>query len=508
MWCADQARRIAEIVRARAGYVLQFSPIRSETGSQVNTSGLHIMDEVSLCARLGEWVHRLQPQALSVEARLRAQCAIRDTIACMIAGIDADGVREARDGIAGWSDGRSQVLGDIRGRDAPWAALINGTAAHALDFDDNFLPATSHASAVLVPALLALGDELDVTIGDMIVAYVAGLEVQARLGSLINPFHYERGWHATSTLGTIGATAACAKILSLSASQIAHALSIATSLAAGSKRQFGTTVKPLHAGLAAMHGVLAARLARGGIRGRLAIMESDWGFLSLHSAGKSIRSEVASKCALAIEEFGLVAKLYPSCMSSHLGIQALLALREEGLSATEVVAIDIALHPAMAENLQYGLPQTVSEARFSMPYCAAVALLDGRPRLEHFTSRAINRPEIWRLASLVSLEADPDGASSRRNAKAVVRVTLADGSRRQAQATDPKGSPTNTLNPSEWHEKIHDCCCIGLSAVEAGQLVSALFSLEDDLSTRQLTSFFAGARSRPALDPSQLGVMA
>lgn len=460
------------------------------------------MGTTSICAGLGTWVRDLLPSALSAEARVRAQCAIRDTIACMIAGIDAEGVREAHDSIADWSEGRSRVLGHARGRDAPWAAMVNGTAAHALDFDDNFLPATSHASAVLVPALLALGDELNVTVGDIIVAYVAGLETQARLGRLINPSHYQRGWHGTSTLGTIGAAAACAKLLSLSADQTTHTLSIATSLAAGSKRQFGTTVKPLHAGLAAMHGVLAAKLARGGIRGRLAIMEDDWGFLSLYGVEKPIQPEIGAKSALAIEEFGLVAKLYPSCMSSHLGIQALLALRERGLSATDVTAVQVSLPQTMAANLQYAVPNTISEARFSMPYCAAVTLLDGRVRLEHFTPTSINRPAVRKLALQVTLKADPNPTSSSWTAK--VSVTLKDGSTQHAQANDPKGSPSNPLSADEWHEKIHDCCRAGLPPAQTAQLTESLFSLADDLSTRKLTAFLAAARSQPAPDSLQL----
>lgn len=460
------------------------------------------MEAASLCAELGAWVRDLQADALSVEARRRAQSAIRDTVACMVAGIDADGVREVYDGIAGWSEGRSRVLGNMRGRDAPWAALINGAAAHALDFDDNFLPATSHASAVLISALLALGDELDVTIGDMIVAYVAGLEIQARLGRLINPSHYQRGWHATSTLGTIGAAAACAKLLTLSADQTAHTLSIATSLAAGSKRQFGTTVKPLHAGLAAMHGVLAAKLAEGGIRGRLGIMEDDWGFLSLYGGERLGQLQAGAMSTIAIEEFGLVAKLYPSCMSSHLGIQALLALREQGLSGADVATVHVSLPSTMAANLQYGVPDTVNEARFSMPYCAAVALLDGAPRLQHFTPASIARPAVRKLASLVSLEPDADRTSLGWAAK--VSVALKDGRKLDAQASDPKGSPSNPLSSNEWHEKIWDCCRAGLPAPKADELMRSLFLLADDQPTRRLTAFLAEARPQPAPDSLQL----
>src|SRR5690606_852739 len=137
----------------------------------------------------------------------------------------------------------------------PWAALVNGAAAHALDFDDNFDPAKAHASAVLVPAILALAEgragEPPISGFAMLDAYIVGLQIMGRTGQGVNPYHRDRGWHATATLGAIGAAAACARLLRLSAGQAAHALSLATSMASGSMAQFGTMAKPLHAGLAA-----------------------------------------------------------------------------------------------------------------------------------------------------------------------------------------------------------------------------------------------------------------
>jgi hypothetical protein len=157
------------------------------------------------------------------------------------------------------------VIGTGAALAAPWAALVNGTAAHALDFDDNFDPAKAHATAVLAPAILALGEQEGASGADCLDAYIAGLQILGRTGQGVNPAHRNRGWHATATVGAIGAAAACARLLRLDDERAAAALSVATSMAAGFMSQFGTMTKPLHAGLAAKAGVLAASLARTGL---------------------------------------------------------------------------------------------------------------------------------------------------------------------------------------------------------------------------------------------------
>jgi len=161
-----------------------------------------------------------------------------------------------------WGDGPCTVMGSEVRLAAPWAALANGTAAHALDFDDNFDPAKAHASAVLVPAILALAEQERASGRACLDAYIAGLQIMGRVGQGVNPAHRNRGWHATGTVGAIGAAAACARLLRLPEREAAFALSIATSLAGGFMAQFGTMTKPVHAGFAAQAGVMAAASAR------------------------------------------------------------------------------------------------------------------------------------------------------------------------------------------------------------------------------------------------------
>src|SRR5690606_570811 len=163
----------------------------------------------------------------------------------------------------------------------PWAALVNGTAAHALDFDDNFDPAKAHATAVLAPAILALAEQEDASGAACLDAYIAGLQILGRVGQGLNPYHRNRGWHATATVGAVGAAAACARLLGLDARQAAYALSISTSMSAGFMSQFGTMTKPIHAGLAAKAGVIAASVAKNGIDAGMGTLDGRTGMQRL-----------------------------------------------------------------------------------------------------------------------------------------------------------------------------------------------------------------------------------
>src|SRR5688572_29948517 len=188
-----------------------------------------------------------------------------DVIAVTIPGAVEPVARKVFETVSGWGAGPSTAIGQGASLAAPWAALVNGTAAHALDFDDNFDPAKAHATAVLAPAILALAEQEGASGRDCLDAYIAGLQILGRVGQGVNPAHRNRGWHATATVGAIGAAAACARLLGLPAREAAYTLSIATSMAGGFMSQFRTMTKAMHAGLAAKSGVMAASLARGGV---------------------------------------------------------------------------------------------------------------------------------------------------------------------------------------------------------------------------------------------------
>ena len=201
------------------------------------------------------------PKLTSGVALARARDGIYDVVACMVAGAGDAGSARVRATIAPYGSGHATVIGGRDEASAPWAALANGMAAHALDFDDNYIPAYTHATAVLIPALLAVAEEIDASGEQLVDAYIVGLEMHCAIGRGVNRAHYDRGWHGTSTVGCIGTAAACGRLLGLDADQMTQAISLAVSMASGPKVQFGTMAKPFHAGMGAKNAVLAAHLA-------------------------------------------------------------------------------------------------------------------------------------------------------------------------------------------------------------------------------------------------------
>jgi len=406
--------------------------------------------------------HVVSRTLFSTLAMTRAQQAVVDTIGCMVAGASDQAPRSVA---AAFSSeiGPTGASGVFTGGRASLsvAALINGTAAHCLDFDDNFHPARAHASAVLVPALLAIASaEGSISGGQFIRAYLAGLEAQAAVGFGVNPSHYNRGWHGTSTVGCIGAAAGVAVLLGLNEERVAQAMSIATSLAAGPKGQFGTAAKPLHAGMAARNAVEAAHLSHAGITGRSDILERRQGFLDLFGGvGSTGWDGLSWGENHIIETRGLVTKLHPCCASSHRVIDAARDLQNEhGFSLDEVQRIETKVGQSAVDNLAYPDPADEMQARFSMQYCLAAALLQGRLSLADFTRDAIFRPAIRRHMPKISVSAY--SAEEERGIERIahqVTVTLLDGRRLWNERLHARGAIAVPVTDAERHSKFSDC---------------------------------------------------
>jgi len=414
--------------------------------------------------RLGQWVAEA-PRAWGEEAERQAASAFVDTVACMLAGADDAAPRAAYAGVARWGAGGAVVAGTAHRLAAPWAALVNGTAAHALDYDDILEISNAHVSAVLVPALLALGQERDADGGSCVDAFIVGVEVLARLGEALNKTHYFKGWHTTSTLGAPAAAAACARLLRLDAARTTAALSLATSLASGGKRQFGTMAKPLHAGLAAKNGIMAAVLAEAGITAAADAYEGERGFVDLFAGVPRERLEAAVadfSGPPAIERHGLWQKVYPCCGSVHRSLDALLDMRgEDGLRPQAVAEIDALLPEIEMHNLPYQTPADAMQARFSLPYLLASALVDGRLALDAFTGGALARPDVRTLIPMIRMRPDPSqgGDANVKDAplRATVTVRLAVGDERARTVQEPRGHPCRPLGRDALHAKFVDC---------------------------------------------------
>lgn len=452
---------------------------------------------------LAEWA--AGPFAPSREARTLAVNALTDTLACMIAGSVEDPTRNVARVVSQLGKGRATVIGGGSKAPAPQAALVNATAAHALDFDDNFAPAVTHASAVLVPALLALGEELGCSGADVVEAYLVGLELQARIGLLVNPAHYERGWHATSTIGTIGAAGGCARLLKLDADQTLAALSSASSMAAGSKKQFGSMMKPVHAGLAAHNAVLAARMAEAGVRGDPAPLTGSWSFADLQGGGVTDAAQEAKALEglggpLGIETAGLLPKRFPCCAAAHRTLDALVLLRERHeVRLADVDQIE-AFIPAFARaNLRFDAPRDSNEARFSLTYCGARVLDSGRLTLDDLTDARVDDPSIRPWLGRFTINIKPGSVTEELGdnaTPALTRLHMTGGRTFEVAVAYPKGSRRLPFNDQDRFQKMLDCCAWANRPAQAGTVLDTARMIDSARPLAGLSRILGGEPGR------------
>jgi len=417
-----------------------------------------------------------------------ARRAFIDIVAVAIPGAAEPVTGLVFDTVKQWGSGPATAIRRGARLAAPWAALVNGTAAHALDFDDNFDPAKAHASAVLAPAILALAEQEGASGRDCLDAYVTGLQILGRVGQGVNPAHRNRGWHATATVGAIGAAGACARLLKLDARQAAHAVSIATSMAAGFMSQFGTMMKPVHAGLAAKSGVLAASLARAGLDAGMATLDGPTGMnrlmvgpdyeelrdtLTHVEHGQTLRFEVERVGEpLLILSSGLKAKRFPNCGSAHRAMDGLAALQEaHGFTADEVEAIRVRAPVTHLNNLMYAAPEDAPQARFSLEYALACLLVTGRCTLADFTDAAALRPELRAIYPRIH-RVPVDKAEGEFPTE--VEVLLRGGRRLETAVPWPAGSLAMPFTLAQLWAKFDGCAAGALPPEPAAALRAAL----------------------------------
>jgi 2-methylcitrate dehydratase PrpD len=447
---------------------------------------------VDVTQRLAEFVAGTPSEAIGFGAREQARRAVLDTLGVMLAGcrepaaqLVAEQLREQ-----GGCD-EASVFGAGFLAPATLAALANGTAAHALDYDDVTRNMRGHPSAPLLPALLALGEKLGSSGQGLLDAYVLGFEVECKLGRAIGEPHYALGWHATSTLGTVGAAAACARLLALDAGQMRNALGIAASLASGLQANFGTMTKPLHAGWAAHNGVVAADLAARGFEASADALEGPSGFLRAMSGGADIDIEAAVRGLgdpWEVVEPGIGVKLYPCCYATHRAIDAALEVRRlAGFNTQGIEAVEVHLSQGTLLPLIGRPPETGLEAKFSIQYCVAAALLYGPPGLKAFTEGAVARADVQALVRRV--RAIEDGPSLAYPIEGWARVVVTSGGAAfEATVEMPRGDSKNPVSWDELCGKFRDCAGLVMQAERIERMVALCQGLEELPNLSQLTA--------------------
>lgn len=439
----------------------------------------------AVTAQLAEWIAGVRYQDIPDTAVTLAKSGILDVIGVTLAGMQTELAGRVRTLAAEWGgSAQATVLGTNTRTSAPLAALVNGTAAHALDFDDTNHPLYGHPSCHLVPALLALGERSPHTGRDLIRAYLVGFEVEVRMARAVNMAHYVAGWHATGTLGTLGAAAACSSLLDLTPEDTRHALGIASSMASGLRGNFGTMTKPLHAGLAARNGVMAAQFAERQFTASQDGIAGAYSFTLLYGGGESARIDELSPARFGrpweiTQPYGLAIKQFPSCGATHPGIEAAIALvARHDLDPSAIRSVHVGVSALAPRILIYSRPTTGLEGKFSMEYCVASALAHRRVNLDTFTDAAVAEPVVRQLLERIVVSVD-DRVRESTEFSCVVTVSMEDGTTYSEQVDLAKGKTAKPLSRGELEAKYRNCAGRALGDAAVERSLGQLWRLEE-----------------------------
>ena len=402
----------------------------------------------------------------------------------------------------GFTNHGATVIGSSARLPPRFAALANGVAIHVDDFDDTQLAAAKdrvygllvHPTVCVLPAVLGTAETAEgVTSGrDLMLAYHVGVEVECKIAEAITPRHYEDGFHSTGTCGVFGGTAACAKLRHFDSEHIVRAFAIAASHSAGLRENFGTMTKPLQAGHAAESGIVATDFAALGWSAADQILEAPRGFF--HAYGGSYDPTfILDKLGKPWTFFspGVSIKPFPSGSLTHPGMTELLRLiRTQHISAVDVVQVEVGTNHNMLNTLIHHRPRTGLQAKFSMEFCMAILLLEGKAGLAEFTDAVVNRPDvqemIGRIKFYTDLEAEKAGYDKMTT---IIKLHLKDGRTVSGRADFGKGSPANPMSYDEVADKFQQCAAFASwPQTRVSKTIETVRELEHLADTRALTS--------------------
>jgi 2-methylcitrate dehydratase PrpD len=447
---------------------------------------------MALTQDLGRFVADLSFERLPKDAVDIARIGFIDCIATMIAGARDPAPQLLRQALHP-TGGEATLHFTGERSPAPEAAWINGTAGHALDYDD-VASLRGHPSTVLVPAIIAEGEALGASGRAMLAAYVAGYETWAELAWRDPGHHHRKGWHPTGIFGPIGAAAACASLRRLDAEAATRALALAASQSSGTLANFGTMTKPFHAGRSAHSGVMSARLAELGFTASPDALEHPQGFLSAVSPAGEVDRETPPQ-GLGndwwITKYRLGIKKYPACYCTHRALDGVLELlARHPLEPEQIERITVSLSDTHSLILRNHEPQTGLAAKFSMEFAMAAAVIARRAGLAEYTDAFVQRPEVQQLMRRVRVETNQnyDPEVSGASVYDQVRVDLTGGGAVESEkVARAKGHADRPLSEDELFEKFRTCLDAGGARIAPDVLFDRLRRLED-LSARELTA--------------------
>lgn len=445
---------------------------------------------------LAEFAVAQRKKGISPEMRGNIADRVIDTVGNMIAGSVTDVAGITASLIKSYAGAGQSIAVGLSGRyPRATAALHNGSLAHCLDFDDTHLPSVVHPSSSIIPAVLAVAESIDADASLAFVAAAVGIEITNRLGmagydaKLRNSVFFERGLHATSICGTLGAAAAVSLLLGDDADQIAHAMAIASSMGAGllEANRTGGSVKRIHCGWAAHSGVVAAELAHLGLTGPATVLEGRFGFLQAHCVDRADPGQLTNGLGAewTLDDVGF--KPYPCNIYTHAGIDAALQLRAQGLKPEDVESVTIGVAAPTLRTIaqpaeRKAKPTTGYEASFSGPYTFAAALCGGGGLgvyLNDFQDSVVSDPMRLSVAARVSMIEDAAASSVFPNKiPSVVKVRTKDGRSLEAFIETNRGGKGRPLNRDELLEKFRLNARQRLGATETSGLLKDISQIE------------------------------
>jgi len=466
-----------------------------ELDAVVNEPGVAETAEVTRL--LAEKLAAARYEDLGAEVVRASKRAIIDGLGCTIAGSGTKTGKIVREyAVSESASGRCILIGDGRRTGPAMAALANGTSGHALDYDDVQWQVVGHPTVCILPAILALAEEHDKSGRDYILAYAVGIETGAKIGAGVNMNHYELGWHATGTIGTLCASGGASKILGYDALAMRNTLGIAVSRAGGVRQNFGTDTKPFHAGAAALNGVMAARLTGMGFTANTEILEAPWGFFHLFCNDKFDAEKITHDVTKpwSVHAPGMLFKPYAACVSTHTAIDSILSLiAEHDIRAEDVERVDVGVVSLTKKILIHTRPKTGLNGKFSMQYSMARALLSRNLGMSQYTDEKVNEPAAQELLRRVDWHVDPELEAAWKGGPRpeTVHLYLKDGRKLTRRTDKSKGNPEFPLSDEEISQKFRDCASMCLPEEQVEELLERLWSLENVKSMREIARLLA-----------------
>ncbi len=367
------------------------------------------------------------------------------------------------------------VIGHMQRTDILHAASLNAMSANVFDFDDTHIPTIIHPSAPIAPALFALAQTQRVSGRELLAAFAIGVEVECRLGNAVSPWHYQHGWHITSTCGVFGAAAAAGKLLGLDERQMLWALGNASAQSSGLVETLGSMAKSIGVGNSASNGVLSALLAAKGFEGPALPIEGPRGFLKVMGDGSDIDA-VLQGLGDSWELMKNTYKPYPCGVVLNPVIEACLALhRTNGIQLADVEQVELVGNSLLRQRTDRPHPRSGREAQVSAQHAVSIVLTTGNAGLDEFSDACVAATAEKRLGNqLVFIEDDSFGIES-----ATVQVSLRDGRKLSKHVASSRGSLAAPLTDADLENKLRELCLWGATGCKAQPLIDALWSLED-----------------------------